>query len=158
MSKIILPIDTKSLYQNILNDNLSGHTATVATPLRQGKSYNLQLGRLLEIKEKELDFQEKPSLINELLKNSKSKNIIRNVFIFDKIAVNGNVIKNKSQYFIYIKEEIDRLCKNGEINIKNSEILINFIIYGQIGLLTNTNYDIEITTTEIKNYINKLIE
>lgn len=107
MSKIILPIDTKSLYQNILNDNLSGHTATVATPLRQGKSYNLQLGRLLEIKEKELDFQEKPSLINELLKNSKSKNIIRNVFIFDKIAVNGNVIKNKSQYCIYIKEEID---------------------------------------------------
>ena len=37
MSIIRLPIDTKSLYFNIKNDNKTGHTATVATPLKQGR-------------------------------------------------------------------------------------------------------------------------
>ena len=32
---IRIPIDTKSLYLNIKNDNETGHTATVATPLKQ---------------------------------------------------------------------------------------------------------------------------
>ena len=72
MSKIVLPIDTKSLYLNIFNDNLAGHTATVATPLKQGNSYNEELGQLLTIKDKEIYFQNKPELINEMLKNSKS--------------------------------------------------------------------------------------
>ena len=31
-------IDTKSLYFNIKNDNASGHTATIATPLKQYNS------------------------------------------------------------------------------------------------------------------------
>ena len=35
MARIKLPIDTKSLYFNIKNDNLNGHTATVASPLRK---------------------------------------------------------------------------------------------------------------------------
>ncbi len=107
MSKIILPIDTKSLYQNIKNDNTSGHTATVATPLKQGNSYNNQLGRILEIKEKEIDFDDRPELIRELIKNSKSKIQIKNVFVFDKIAVNGLLIKTDKQYCIFIKEEVD---------------------------------------------------
>lgn len=107
MNKIILPIDTKSLYLNILNDNLSGHTATVATPLKQGNSYNKELGRLLEIKEKEIYFQDKPDLIREMLKNSKSKIAIKNVYVFDKISVNGIVINTNKQYCMFIKEEID---------------------------------------------------
>lgn len=40
MHKIILPIDTKSLYYNVLNDNIRGHTCTVATPIKQGNSTN----------------------------------------------------------------------------------------------------------------------
>ena len=36
MSMIRLSIDTKSLFFNIKNDNERGHTATVATPLKQG--------------------------------------------------------------------------------------------------------------------------
>jgi len=107
MSKIVLPIDTKSLYLNILNDNLTGHTATVATPLKQGNSYNKELGRIFEIKEKEIYFQDKPNLINELLKNSKSKNVIRNIFVFDRISVNGIEIHTEKQYCIFIKEEVD---------------------------------------------------
>ena len=41
MSVIRLPIDTKSLYFNIKNDNKTGHTATVATPLKQGASISV---------------------------------------------------------------------------------------------------------------------
>jgi len=107
MGKIVLPIDTKSLYFNIKNDNLAGHTATVATPLKQGRSYNYELGRILEIKEKELQFQFKPDLIRELIKNSKSKIKITNVFVFDKISVNGEEIDTSKQYCIFIKEEVD---------------------------------------------------
>lgn len=112
------------------------------------------------LQDKSKPFKEKLNILSSLMieteKNAKYKS-----FFHKK----GNeefhetlIIKMYKYIYPYIKEEIDRLCKNGEINIKNSEILINFIIYGQIGLLTNTNYDIEITATEIKNYINKLIE
>ena len=38
MSVLRLAIDTKSLYFNIKNDNQTGHTATVATPLKQGSA------------------------------------------------------------------------------------------------------------------------
>lgn len=139
MNKIILPIDTKSLYLNILNDNSSGHTATVATPLKQGNSYNDELGRLLSIREKEVDFENKAGLVNELLKNSKSKNIIRHVYVFDKISVNGIDIITNYQYCIFIKEEVDpskaqfgRLkvhyptslkYEDFEVNINNKEVI-----------------------------------
>lgn len=149
MSKIILPIDTKSLYQNILNDNLSGHTATVATPLKQGNSYNNELGKLLEIKEKEIDFQEKPELINEMLKNSKSKNIIKKVFVFDKVAVNGEVLNNKCNYCIYIKEEVDpskaqygRLKVHYPINLK----------YEDVDLTINNKEIINLISDALNNY------
>lgn len=106
-NKLYLPIDTKSLYFNIKNDNLTGHTATVATPIKQGNSYNEQLGRIYEIKEKEISFDAKPDLIRELVKNSKSTIRIKNVFVFDKIMVNGIRIDTNKQYCMYIKEEID---------------------------------------------------
>ena len=51
MSIIRLPIDTKSLYFNIKNDNESGHTATVATPLKQGSSLHLELAEVYKIPE-----------------------------------------------------------------------------------------------------------
>lgn len=46
---IRLPIDTKSLYFNIKNDNQSGHTATVATPLRQGKMVHDELAQIYNL-------------------------------------------------------------------------------------------------------------
>ena len=55
MSIIRLPIDTKSLYFNIKNDNETGHTATVATPLKQGASLHTELaerGRVLQNEQK----------------------------------------------------------------------------------------------------------
>ena len=46
MSVIRLPIDIKSLYFNIKNDNEKGHTATVATPLKQGASVHEELSKI----------------------------------------------------------------------------------------------------------------
>jgi len=107
MNTIYLPIDIKSLYMNIKNDNLSGHTATVATPLKQGNSYNEDLGQLLTIKENEIYFENRQGLLRELIKKSKSKILITNVFVFNKISVNGKMLNNKKQFCIFIKKEID---------------------------------------------------
>ena len=106
MHKILLPIDTKSLYYNILNDNPKGHTCTVATPIKQGNSLNLELNEIYKIP-LQIDFQHYPDLIDSLLKNSKSTNKINNVFVFSKIKINGETIKTNSSYCMFVKEEID---------------------------------------------------
>lgn len=107
MKQVVLPIDKKSLFLNILNDNECGHTATVSTPIKQGNSVNEQLMKINQIPRK-IDFNLKPLLVDELIKNSKSKIKINNVFIFDKIAVNGKVIENGEVFYcMYIKEEVD---------------------------------------------------
>ena len=49
--KIRLPIDIKSLYFNIKNDNETGHTPTVATPLFQYGTYHTHLRPILDIPE-----------------------------------------------------------------------------------------------------------
>lgn len=106
MHKILLPIDTKSLYYNIFNDNPKGHTCTVATPIKQGNSLNLELNEIYKIP-LQIDFQHYPDLIDSLLKNSKSTNKINNVFVFSKIKINGETIKTNSSYCMFVKEEID---------------------------------------------------
>lgn len=107
MKKIVLPIDVKSLFFNIFNDNEVGHTATVSTPMKQGNSINEQLSQIFKIP-KQIDFKSLPKLIDELIKNSKSKIKINNVFAFDKISVNGKKIENNGiLYSIYVKEEVD---------------------------------------------------
>ena len=105
--KINLPIDTKSLFVNILNDNEMGHTATVSTPIKQGNALNGELSKVFQIP-KQIDFNAKPKLIDELIKNSKSRIKINNVFVFDKVSVNGKIIDNFGVlYGMYVKEEID---------------------------------------------------
>lgn len=106
MHKIILPIDTKSLYMNIYNDNLKGHTCTVATPIKQGKSINEQLNQIYLIPQ-QIDYEKHEKLVDELRKNSKSIVKINNVFLFNKIKVNNQFLKCDSNFCIYVKEEID---------------------------------------------------
>lgn len=107
MDKVVLPIDKKSLFLNIFNDNEYGHTATVSTPIKQGNSTNEKLAQIFKVP-KQIDFNAKPLLVDELIKNSKSKIKINNVFLFDKIAVNGELIETgKILYCMYIKEEVD---------------------------------------------------
>lgn len=106
MHKILLPIDTKSLYYNILNDNLKGHTCTVATPIKQGKAVNTFLSEIYKIP-KQVDFEKSEKLIRELIKNSKSVVKINNVFAFDKIKVNGHLLAVDANFCMFVKEEID---------------------------------------------------
>ena len=104
---INLPIDTKSLFMNIFNDNESGHTATVSTPIKQRNTLDEELNQIFNIP-KQFDFNSKPLLIDELIKNSKSQIKITNVFLFDKISVNGLLIENDNVLFgMYVKEEVD---------------------------------------------------
>ena len=107
MKIIRLPIDTKSLYFNIKNDNLSGHTPTVASPLKKTSNNNEKLDDVLLIKDKQIDISNNSSLISLLIKHSKAKVLIKNVFVFDKLSVNGKILNTKCCFGCYIKEEID---------------------------------------------------
>ena len=143
MQKIILPIDTKSLYFNIKNDNESGHTATVATAIKQGNSINSNLYQIFTIPN-QIDFQSVPNLIDVLVKNSKSNVKINNCFIFDKIKVNGEPIESDASYCMYVKEEIDptkvqygRVKLHYPISIKYNDLEYNIDNRRVIELISN---------------------
>ena len=111
MKKVVLPIDTKSLYFNIKNDNLKGHTPTVATPLK--KTYkNFKLEDILLLKSKEIDITNKSELIELLVKHSKSKVLIKNVYEFKRLSVNGKQINVDCSFGLYVKIYLRRReCK-----------------------------------------------
>ena len=106
MSVIRLPIDIKSLYFNIKNDNETGHTATVATPLRQGNSIHKELSRIIEIPEM-IGSCSREDLVSQILTKSRAQAKINGVFVFGNISVNGTPISTESSYCIYIREETD---------------------------------------------------
>lgn len=108
MHRLFLPIDTKSLYLNIYNDNLKGHTCTVATPIVQGNSRDIALEQVYKIPS-QINFQAYPDLITRLTSNSKSVVKINNVFLFDKIKVNGERIAPDAKFCFFTKEEVDPL-------------------------------------------------
>lgn len=99
-----LPIDTKSLYLNIRNDNEAGHTATVATPLKQGNSYREELGKIFDIPEN-INSASREDLICSILEKSRVDAKIIKVCVFDKISVNGEILGNDKSFCIYVREE-----------------------------------------------------
>lgn len=105
--KIRLPIDIKSLYFNIKNDNQTGHTATVATPIIQGKSVHRDLERIKEIEEN-INRNSREELIAQILSKSRAEATITNVFVFDKLSVNGVKIDLDCSFCMYIREETSR--------------------------------------------------
>lgn len=106
MKKVILPIDTKSLYFNIQNDNKSGHTATVASPIKKTLGEE-KLENVYLLKNKEIDISNKAKLVDLLVKHSKTKVVIRNVYAFKHLSVNGKPIDSQYSFGFYIKEETD---------------------------------------------------
>lgn len=137
MSKIRLPIDTKSLYFNIKNDNSKGHTPTVASPLKKCLGED-KLENILLLKETEIDISDKSELIDLLVKHSKSKVVIKKMYQFTKLFVNGKPLNTNCSFGCYIKEEIDETkvqfgrlklhypsklkYEDCEVNINNKEI------------------------------------
>lgn len=103
---IRMPIDLKSLYLNIRNDNKTGHTPTVATPLRQGSSIHTEIAQILDIPETiPVDSKERLSL--QLLAKSRADAKIVKAYLFDNISVNGIPVDTDASYCIYIREETD---------------------------------------------------
>ena len=103
---IRLPIDIKSLYVNIKNDNKTGHTATVATPLRQGQSIHEELAKIKDIPEK-LSQNSREELISQILSKSRAEAIIPNIYVFEKLMVNGEPLEGVPAFCMYIREETD---------------------------------------------------
>ena len=106
MSAIRLPIDIKSLYFNIKNDNETGHTATVATPLKQGSSVHEELAQIRKIPQS-INSYSRDRLISQILSKSRAAAIITDVFVFDSVSVNGIHVECCSQFCMYIREETD---------------------------------------------------
>ena len=158
MHKILLPIDTKSLYYNILNDNLKGHTCTVATPIKQGNAINPFLSEIYKIP-KQIDFEKSEDLIRELSKNSKSIIKINNVFVFDKLKINGHPLNVDSNFCMFTKEEIDSgraqfgriklhyplSIKNAYYSIDNRKVInaISDFLFGYAFLVESFEYDFD---------------
>ena len=65
LGRIVLPIDTKSLFLNIFNDNESGHTATVSTPIKQGQD---EPQETVEDAKEQVDVKQVNSLVSLLIK------------------------------------------------------------------------------------------
>lgn len=106
MSIIRLPIDVKSLYFNIKNDNKAGHTATVATPLKQGASVREGLSRIMEIPENINSFS-REELISKILAKSRAQAKIVGLYVFDRLSVNGVELDEYVSFCMYIREETD---------------------------------------------------
>ena len=106
MSIIHLSIDTKSLFFNIKNDNERGHTATVATPLKQGSAVRSELFEIEKIPEG-INCFSKEDLVTQILSKSRASAKINRVCVFEKIAVNGIVLNGIPAFCIYIREETD---------------------------------------------------
>ena len=101
---IRLPINTKSLYLNIKNDNKIGHSATVATPIKQGAAYNPDLIRIKNLPEN-INSVSREALIEKILSKSRAEARISNVYVFNKISVNGKTLENVPAFCMYIREE-----------------------------------------------------
>lgn len=104
MSIIRLPIDTKSLYLNIKNDNKIGHTATVATPIKQGASIRQELSQVLDIPEN-INSISREAIVSQLLSKSRAAAKINRVCLFNRISVNGQLLCNTPAFCMYIREE-----------------------------------------------------
>ena len=101
---IRMPIDIKSLYLNIKNDNRTGHTATVATPLKQGASVHSELSQIMNLPEN-MTQKDKERLSSQILAKSRADARIVKAFRFDSIMVNGSKVETNAAYCIYVREE-----------------------------------------------------
>lgn len=145
---IRLPIDIKSLYFNIKNDNLSGHTPTVASPLKKTNN-NEKLEDILLLKSCETDISDKRELLDLLVKHSKTEVLIRKLYVFDKLSVNGKVLKTNCCFGCYIKEEIDASKKQfGRLKLHYPSKLV----YEDDNLNINNKKIYKMISEELQNY------
>lgn len=106
MNCLRITIDTKSLYFNIKNDNQTGHTATVATPLKQGMATRPELQMIKSIPEA-INSKSRDAIIAQIMAKSRASARIDHVLVFNKVSINGNKLYNIPAFCMYIREETD---------------------------------------------------
>lgn len=102
--KYRIPIEIKSLFFNIKNDNERGHTATVSSILKQNGSVHEEVAQIETIPEN-IRASSRVGVINHLTKNSRAEANINKICCFDKISVNGLPVKTDFSFCIYVREE-----------------------------------------------------
>ena len=102
--KYRIPIEVKSFFFNIKNDNEKGHTATVASILKQGGSLHEDVAQVKYIPEN-ICKSSRDGLVNTILESSRAEAQINRLCCFDKISVNGVPVEIDSFFCIYVREE-----------------------------------------------------
>ena len=142
---IRMPLDLKSLYLNIKNDNQTGHTATVATPLKQGKSVHTELAQILNIPEN-INHTSREGLVSQILAKSRAEAKITSVFVFDKLTANGIPVQCDTSFCVYIREETG----TGNVHLGRQKVHYP----------TSLNYsdlDIEISNRKVMDAISEML-
>ena len=115
MSKIRFKIDEKSLYFGIYNNYEKGEVMTSSTPINQSKNENKWHKDIINFMNSGLDHDSEipQGLLLQLTRKttSQAKTRINHLFVFDKIAFNGKILRCDSEFAIYVKEEIDEIIK-----------------------------------------------
>lgn len=104
---IKIPLDVKSLFMNIKNDNEKGHTATVSTAIKQGNSVNTESIKVLDVNEN-IPECSKDSLITKIQSKAKAKSKIIKILAFKNVLVNNEPVGNESCFCIFVREETDK--------------------------------------------------
>ena len=107
-------IDEKSLFYGCKNDFTKGHTATVSTPLNQSNNPLKWHNDVLELIHTNARLKEDKipeRLIDLCQRNSKSENIIQDIFVFNNILVDGKKLDTSCQFIMYIKKETAKYIK-----------------------------------------------
>ena len=57
----------------------------------------------------------------------------------------------------HVQEELERLCREGVIQVEKPELLTEFIMYGQLSLLQDQNESYSVRLRQIQIYVEKLL-
>lgn len=111
------------------------------------------------IHDKNKSFKERLDSISNVMLSKEDNSNYRNFYHKPgNEALHQQLTIKMCQYLIpHIRDEIVLLCENGELSIEHPEILTEFIMYGQIGLLGNGKESFEIRSGEIRKYIDILL-
>ncbi len=115
--KIKFKIDEKSLFCGVYNDYQKGQTATVSTPLNQNSDESKWRNDILSLRYSNCKYQEQipDMLIRQCTLHSKATCEITDLFVFDKLLLDGNVLNTGCQYAMYIKKEVDRIKRHAGV-------------------------------------------
>lgn len=115
--KIKFKIDEKSLFCGVYNDYQKGQTATVSTPLNQNSDQSKWRNDILSLRYTNCRYEGQipDMLIRQCTLHSKATCEITDLFVFDKLLLDGNELNVDCQYAMYIKKEVDRLKRHSGV-------------------------------------------